>query len=131
MIAYLETSAFLKLVVVEAESDALRARFITLRAGGDQVVSCRLLVTEAHRAAKRIPALSHAQVAKALAQVGLVDLESERFTEAGMLPGANLRSLDALHVASALDLGCDLMIAYDQRVLTVAALRGLASESPR
>lgn len=130
MIAYLETSAFLKLVVTEAESDALRARFSALRAGGDQVVSCQLLVTEAHRAAERIAALDHASVAKALGQVALVDLEAERFTEAGILGGENLRSLDALHIASALDLGCDLVIAYDQRVLEAAATTGLAVECP-
>lgn len=131
MIAYIETSAFLKLVVAEAESDAFRTRFRELRAGPDQVVSCQLLVTEAHRAAERISALDHDSVIRALGQVGLVDLENERFIEAGMLAGANLRSLDALHVASALDLGCDLMIAYDERVLEAAAGVGLACESPR
>ncbi len=130
MIAYLETSAFLKLVVAEAESNALRTRFVALRAQGGRVVSCRLLVTEAHRAAERIPALRHALVTRALAQVEIIDLERERFTEAGLFPGAGLRSLDALHLASALDLGCDLMIAYDERVLAAAGMQGLACESP-
>lgn len=59
MIAYIETSAFLKLLISEIESAPLRARFRALRSGGDHVVSCRLLVTESHRAAHRISVLDH------------------------------------------------------------------------
>ncbi len=131
MIAYIETSAFLKLVISEVESEALRVRFRALRMGGDDVVSCRLLVTESHRAAHRIPALDHVTVTKALGQVELVDVDAELFTEAGMMPGANLRSLDALHVASALSVGSDVVLAYDLRVLEAATSVGLVAEAPR
>ncbi|MDQ6784733.1 MAG: type II toxin-antitoxin system VapC family toxin [Actinomycetota bacterium] len=131
MIAYIETSAFLKLVISEADSDQLRARFRTLRSGGDDVVSCRLLVTESHRAAHRVAALDHLSVTKALGQVELIDVDAELFTEAAMMPGANLRSLDALHVASALSVGSDVVLAYDTRVLEAASAVGLAWETPR
>ncbi len=131
MIAYIETSAFLKLVISEVESEPLRARFRALRSGGDHVVSCRLLVTESHRAAHRISVLDHGSVTKALAQVELVDVDAEVFTDAAMLPGANLRSLDALHVAAALSVGSDAVLAYDTGVLEAATAVGLPGESPR
>lgn len=131
MIAYIETSAFLKLVISESESEPLRARFRALRSGGNHVVSCRLLVTESHRAAHRVGVLEHRSVTKALDQVELVDVDAELFTDAGMMPGARLRSLDALHIASALSVGSDVVLAYDARVLEAVGAVGLTSESPR
>jgi hypothetical protein len=53
------------------------------------------------------------------------------FTDAGMMPGASLRSLDALHVAAALSVDSDVVFAYDAGVLEAARVVGLASESPR
>ncbi|MGI8752536.1 MAG: PIN domain-containing protein [Acidimicrobiales bacterium] len=70
-------------------------------------------------------------VTKALAQVELVDVDAEVFTDAAMLPGANLRSLDALHVAAALSVGSDVVLAYNTRVLEAASAVGLPGETPR
>jgi predicted nucleic acid-binding protein len=47
-----------------------------------------------------------------------------------LLPGRNLRSLDALHVAAALRVGADVMITYDTRQADAAGASGLRVESP-
>lgn len=131
MIAYIETSAFLKLLISEEESEPLRSRFRALRRGGDDVVSCRLLVTESHRVVHRIPVLDHVSVTNALCQIELFDVDAGLFTDAAMMPGANLRSLEALHVASALTVSSDAVLTYDTRVLLAARSAGLVVESPR
>jgi predicted nucleic acid-binding protein len=47
------------------------------------------------------------------------------FYEAGILPGTDLRSLDALHISAAVRLGVDLLITYDSRMAGNAAELGL------
>ena len=47
-----------------------------------------------------------------------------------MLPGANLRSLDAIHVAAARFGGVDAMVTYDRRQADAARAVGLAVVAP-
>ena len=44
-----------------------------------------------------------------------------------------LRTLDAIHIATALAMGDDLLaiVTYDERMIEAARLLGLATESPR
>jgi len=124
---YLDTSAFLKLLVTEAESPAMRAWFTADRS----CWSSQVLVTEAHRAGQRL-GLDLEAVNQALDTVSLVLPSATTFHTAGTVLPAALRSLDALHVASAMELGSDLeaVVAYDLRLIDSARSAGLVVVSP-
>jgi predicted nucleic acid-binding protein len=124
---YLDTSAAMKLLVEEAESDAL-AREID--AAAPDLVACWLLETELRRAAQREPALTQQDVTDLLDGVDLYEVPSSLFREAGLLPGVNLRSLDALHLAAAVRIGVEHMVTYDVRMIASAHVLGVRVLSP-
>jgi uncharacterized protein len=130
LIAYIDPSAFLKLVIDEPESDALVAQIRALRSSRNIVASSRLLVTEAHRAVPRVPQLQHGHIAAALRQIRLVSLSDDDFLAAGMLAGESLRSLDAMHIAAAVTMGASAMLSYDVRQIEAATRSGLDTLSP-
>jgi predicted nucleic acid-binding protein len=125
---YLDTSGFLKLVVSEPESSALRAEM----ADADALVSSALLLVEGRRAAARYGALAVARARSALATITLLPLDDVTLEEAADLAPAELRSLDALHLASALGLGAELgrFYCYDRRLSAAAAGHGLNVRHP-
>lgn len=124
---YLDTSAALKLMIDEAESRALIDSLNTNRPG---LVSCTLLETEMRRAAQRIPELTQRHVTELLERIDLYTPSAAVFTQAGLLPGANLRSLDAIHLAAALHLGADVLVSYDRRMIEAARGIGMDVSSP-
>jgi predicted nucleic acid-binding protein len=127
---YLDTSAAAKLVVGEAGSVALRA---WLEGCNTEIVSSDLLRTELLRATRR-EAPEHMQRARAvLDSVILLSLPSAIFERAADLDPASLRSLDALHLAAALELGDELdgIITYDDRLADAARARGIGVIAPR
>lgn len=65
-----------------------------------------------------------------MARVDLVDPPRSLFHEAGLLPGAHLRSLDALHLTTALRVDADTLVAYDACLLDAAWSVGLGVHSP-
>jgi predicted nucleic acid-binding protein len=127
---YLDTSAFLKLVVAEAESVALRG-FVQrwpLR------VSTALLRSEAVRALRRSG--YDARVGDALRllrTMRLIRLDEPLLDRAAELEPRELRSLDAVHLAAALAVGSELgaLVTYDQRLAEAARGRGFAVHAPR
>lgn len=124
---YIDTSAALKLLVDESESTALA------RALDDEqpdLVACHLLETELRRAVHRDPALTQEAVTELLDGVSLHAVPSSLFREAGLLPGTALRSLDALHLAAAIRIGVDAVVAYDRRLVSAARELGLPALSP-
>jgi predicted nucleic acid-binding protein len=125
---YLDTSAFIKLITPEAESPALQ---LYLRSRALRV-SSGLLRTEALRAGIRVSQEHVAKVRRQLRRVALIDVSRELTERAGTLAPAVLRSLDAIHVASALSLGDDLgeLVAYDDRLIAAAKSQGIAVVSP-
>ena len=127
-VAYLDTSAFLKLVMPEAESAALRAHLDQWRLH----VSAALLRTEALRAASRATPMRIAAVREQLRRVTLVELDRTLLDQAGTRRPASMRSLDAVHLAAALSLGADLgeLITYDARMASAAREQGIAVGSP-
>ncbi len=127
MIWYLDTSAFLKLVTVEEESSALRSWVTT----HDTLWSSQLLQTEAYRAAVRLGIEQHV-IRDALEAVSLVLPSVTTFTTAGHLTAPELRSLDALHLATALEFGDDLegLVTYDRRMIDGARLVAVNVVSP-
>ncbi|KQV77905.1 hypothetical protein ASC64_03570 [Nocardioides sp. Root122] len=124
---YLDTSAAAKLLVQESESEALA---VELRRRKPDLVACLLLETELRRLVAREPALSQKAVSDLLRGVDLHELPPPLFAEAGLLPGAGLRSLDALHLAAAIRLGVDAVITYDSRMADAAHSLGLEVLAP-
>lgn len=120
MAYYLDTSAAVKLVVEEAGTSALRSWLAGDGAGATppEVVSSDLLRTELLRAVRRGAPDRIGRARQVLEAVSLLTVPSSVFERAGLLEPVGLRSLDALHVASALELGDDLegVVTYDDRL---------------
>lgn len=131
MISYLDTSAALKLIIEEPESEALTAYLQTTVPGGQRVVASWLLHTELHCAAARHAAVIHdGSVSILLESLSLVDLTRGDLMTAAALPG-RLRSHDALHLAVALRIGADTMISYDSELAMASEASGIAVAAPR
>jgi uncharacterized protein len=129
-VIYLDTSAFVKLVWAEPESDAL-GRFIAQRPG-TPLVSSSLLTVETRRAVQRedLSALPRADLL--LTRVGRVGMIASVVESASRIPDRSLRSLDAIHLATALMLRDDLdvVVTYDKRLAAVAEAHQLPVDSP-
>jgi predicted nucleic acid-binding protein len=126
---YLDTSAAVRLVGEERESDALRRWLAT---AGPDLVSSDLLVTELLRASRRLGESRLSAARDVIAAVDIVPMARRTFADAGTLDPARLRSLDALHLVCALGLRDELdgIITYDERLLDGAAFHGLAVAAP-
>ena len=124
---YLDTSAFLKLFVRESESEAMRSWF----GSHGSLWSSQLLQTEALRCAARL-GVDADSVEGVLADVSLVLPSTATSAAAAQLQPISLRTLDALHLATALELGGDLnaIVAYDGRVLDGALSLGIPTVHP-
>lgn len=127
MKAYLDSSAAAKLVLQEAEAIAFTA-WLDAHAGAD-LTSSVLLVTELHRATIRA-GLPRQGADDVLDRVTIVALPRGLARFAGVTGPSNLRSLDAIHVATALQEDVDLFIAYDRRLQQAARAVGLAVAAP-
>lgn len=127
---YLDASAFVKTVVTEPETGALRT-FLAARAG--RHVSSAILRAEALRAVRHLGSEARATVREGLRGVDLVAIDDRMLDAAGVLEPGILRTLDAIHVATALSIGDDLeaVITYDDRMTDAARLLGLPTTSPR
>jgi predicted nucleic acid-binding protein len=129
-VIYLDSSAVLKLVTTESESDALENWLVERREAS--VVSSALTQVEVLRACRRIDEGLLPAARRLLRGIDLVPMDSSILDTAAELPTRVLRSQDALHVASALSLETDLeaFVAYDARLVTAAEAAGLAVVRP-
>lgn len=129
MAFYIDTSALVKLVVAEAETDALRS---WLAAASRDPVACDLARTELLRAVRRAAPDRVVDARAVLEAVTLVEVTTAIFEEAGRVDPAVLRTLDAVHLAAALDLGDDLdgLVTYDERLAAASEANGIAVTSP-
>ncbi len=116
---YLDASALLKLVRAEAETPALEG---WLQAQAEPVVTSELGRVEVLRAARRVGAAALAEARAVMAELDLVPLDRVVQDRAADVGEPSLRTLDALHLASALSLGAALtvFVAYDVRLLEAA-----------
>lgn len=129
MICYLDTSAAMKLLVEEPESDAL-ASYLQSPDQERQVIASWLLHTELHCAANRHPDdVDLDSVGIVLDTVSLIDLARGDLLTAGTLPG-QLRANDAMHLAVALRIGTDEMITYDTQLAMATTGAGLSVAQP-
>jgi predicted nucleic acid-binding protein len=127
---YFDSSAFVKIVVDEPGSAALRTFLAAQQA---RHVSSALLRTEAIRAVRHLGPDALATVREALRRVDLVAIDDRILDAAGTLEPGILRTLDAVHLATALTLGDDLesVVTYDDRMADGARLLGLSMIAPR
>jgi predicted nucleic acid-binding protein len=122
---YLDASALTKLVIEERETDALQSHV-----RGHQLATSRLAIVELTKAVARTdPTIDPQPV---LALLAFVELDADLARIAGATGGTDLRSLDAIHVASALRLGGEVeaFVTYDVHQAAAARLAGLPVASP-
>lgn len=122
----------MKLVQKEAESEALR-RYLRLHRLDEKVTSA-LARVEVVRAVQGGGALAVAKTRRQLARMHQVNVDRTLLdSAAAVAPGTLLRSLDAIHVASALLIGAELqaIVTYDQRMSEAATAMGLPVDAPR
>lgn len=124
----MDTSAVLKLVVDEAESPTAAEYLSVAVSRNDRLVSSMLLYTELHCAAHR-RGIPSELVNSAVGGINLVDLARSDLMYAAALPG-RLRNADAIHLATAMRLQADVMVAYDAELLVAAVDAGLNVLSP-
>ena len=125
---YVDSSAYVKLVLGEQQREPLRMEL----SRWDGVVSSALLGVEAVRACARYGAPYATRAREGLSLLSLIPIDEAVLTRASELAPQTLRSLDAIHIATALSLGADLgvLIAYDQRLSLAATENGLSVVSP-
>ena len=129
MAAYLDTSALVKLVVEEEETVALIA---WIEAAELEMVSSDLARTELLRAVRRAAPDRVIRARDVLDAVTLLELTTQIYEEAARVDPPLLRTLDALHLAVALDLGDDLetIVTYDDRFADAASANGVRVTAP-
>lgn len=127
---YFDTSALVKVVVDEAESTALTA---WLTEKSRSLYSSSLTRTELMRTVRRYAPDSQARARSLLGTVTLARITPSLLERAALLDPPELRSLDAIHLATALDLGSDLngLVTYDNRLARAAASLGVPTLAPR
>jgi len=125
---YLDSSALVKLAVREVHSDALRKHLRRRR----PLMSSALARTEVLRAL--LPGGEQALAAgrAVLSRVDLVRVNDPVLAQAGTMSPVELRSLDAIHLATAGRIGTDLaeIVTYDQRMAAAALSMGYTVSSP-
>ena len=119
---YLDSSALVKLAVREPESAALR-RYLRRRR---PLIASALARTEVARALLSLGPDAVRRGHDVLTRVDMVRINDRVLDAAGLLAPADLRSLDAIHLASAEQLGPDLraFVTYDERQAAAAGGRG-------
>ncbi len=127
---YADTSALAKLVKRESETDALRH---WLAAERPRLLSSRLVVAELGRMglAYAIPAASTAALLRQLDTVEITDEILQAAARLPAAPGRLLRTLDAIHLASALHVEHDTVLTYDGPMTEAAVHSGLTVVAPR
>jgi len=127
-VTYVDSSAIVKLAVCEPESEALR-RYLRRRR---PLVSSALARTEVLRALH--PGGEEAMSAgrRVLAALDLIRVNDRVLNDAGLLLPVELRSLDAIHLATAGRLGAELgeVVTYDDRMATSARAMGYKVSAP-
>ena len=127
---YLDSSALVKLILVEAESAGLRE---WLAENSEQpMVSSTLHRAEVARAVWRYEPAALGQCYRLMRRVQQLGMSADILDTAGTIPPQILRSGDAIHLASALSIKHYLtaFVAYDKKLLTAADGLGLPTASP-
>lgn len=123
-VVYVDSSALVRLAAGEPGADAVSA----LTGDDAELVTSAVALVEVRRALARVaPGYDPDDV---LDQSIVIALDSDVIARAGVLEPASLRSLDAIHVASALSIAADLdaFVTCDRRQASAARAAGLRVE---
>jgi len=125
---YLDSSALVKLIVREAETDEL-GRYVD---SAGPLTSSILATVEVPRAVARVAPKAAAAVAAVIARLNILAFDGRIAARAATLSPAGLRALDAIHLATALELGDELtaFVSYDERLSAAARNLGLPVVAP-
>ena len=128
MILYLDTSAAVRLLIEHPEIGTLQF-YLDEMSNHATIVSSVVMETELRRlAAERgAPQILATTI---LGGINLIDPLRSHFAMAGLLPVHGLRSLEALHLITAMRAEADVLVAYDRPLIEAAASVGLSSISP-
>jgi hypothetical protein len=128
---YADTSAVIKLLVEETDSKAFAA-FYDAHVDAEWVSSALLRIEVTRAVARAMPALLP-DARDLLLAFSCIAIDDDVVEGAMNEPDRGLRSLDAIHLATARILAPDLdaLITYDDRLLKAATDAGLATVSPR
>lgn len=127
---YLDSSALLKLLFEEDESAALE-KWVSDRAAMP-TLSSELVKIEVIRAARRLDPSVVPAARSLVAQLDLIPMTTGLVEEAADVGDSLLRSLAAIHLASAISVGSELtaFVAYDTRLMSAANAAGLPAIRP-
>ncbi len=127
-VTYLDSSAIAKLAVREPESTALRAYLRRKR----PLVSSALARTEVARAVLALGAAAARRAQDVLGRIELVRVNDRILVAAGKILPPDVRSLDAIHLATAALLGSNLgeLVTYDARLASAARANGIRVIAP-
>lgn len=127
-LTYVDSSAIVKLAVAEAESRALR-RFLSRR---QPLVSSALARTEVARALMPSGMEAVSRGEEVLRRIQLLRVNDRVLRAAGRMHPLDLRSLDAIHLASARELGSSIkqIVTYDERMTAAATAAGWSVAAP-
>lgn len=125
---YLDSSALVKLVIEEAESRELETHV----AGEVVLASSRLAQVEVSRAVRLANPREEVrtETERMLAACLLVEVSERVLRDAAALASREVRTLDAVHLATALYIDAEELVAYDRRLLEAAGTHGLPIASP-
>jgi len=128
---YADTSAVIKLLAEESHSRAFAA-FYDAHADMEWVSSALLRIEVTRAVTRAMPAVLP-DARDLLSAFSYIGMDDEVVEGAMNEPDSGLRSLDAIHLATARILREDLaaIVSYDDRLLKAAADAGLGTESPR
>jgi predicted nucleic acid-binding protein len=126
---YLDASALVKLVMSEPETPALVAYL------GDAsfVLSSRLSHVEVRRAVARVAEPGDVEHAASMLEgLQLIELDAAVADVAGSAAPVSLRSLEAIHLASAMSVTDEIeaFVTYDLRLADAARAAGLTVVAP-
>lgn len=130
-VLYVDSSALLKRVVAEAESSAVRALLTERHLAGDLLTASSLAWLEVWRSLRRAAVAEIDRVtAAAMSGIAEYTLDEAVLQRARRVGTDDLRSLDAIHLASAIAVGADAILTYDVRLAGAAAAVGMAALAP-
>lgn len=123
---YVDSSALVKLVLAEPETEALQALLPTLPG----LITSAISAVEVVRATKASPPALESDARRLVDGCLQVAVDNEVIAQAQELADPRLRTLDAIHLASALSARAQRMVVYDRRLAQAARESGLEILAP-
>ena len=137
MKCYLDTSALIKRTVDELETASLKSFLVMLQAQGVPLLTSVISEIEVARTIRRAVAAgrinaSHREIDQSVALDGvdIIGLDPVIVSEARVIGDDKLRSLDAVHLATARMAGAHVVVTYDERMIKCAADAGVMTARP-